>query len=51
MTKAAVSDAELKVKHLREVLKLTAKFINEANKIEEVKYKWLKKKKEIACFI
>jgi len=35
MTKAAASDTELKVKHLREILKLTTKFINEVKKTEE----------------
>ena len=36
MTKVAASDTELKVKHLREILKLTTKFINEAKRTEEV---------------
>lgn len=36
MTTASASDTELKVKHLRELLKLTARLINEAKKTEEV---------------
>ena len=37
VTKAAASDTELKAKHVREILKLTTKFINEAKKTEEVR--------------
>ena len=36
MTTASASDTELKVKQLREILKLTARLINEAKKTEEV---------------
>lgn len=34
LSKAATSDTELKAKHVRELLKLTTKFINEAKKTE-----------------
>jgi len=36
MTKGAESDSEMKVKHVREILKLTTKFINEVKHTEEV---------------
>ena len=36
MATASASDTELKVKQLRELLKLTARLINEAKKTEEV---------------
>ena len=37
MTKGAESDSEMKVKHVREILKLTTKFINEAKHAGEVR--------------
>jgi len=37
MTKGAESDSEMKVKHVREILKLTTKFINEVKHTEEVR--------------
>ena len=37
LSKAATSDTELKAKHVRELLKLTTKFINEAKKTENVR--------------
>ena len=37
MTKGAESESELKVKHLREILKLTTKFINEVKQTGEVR--------------
>lgn len=37
MTKGAESDSEMKVKHVREILKLTTKFINEVKHAEEVR--------------
>lgn len=36
MTKAAESNSDVKIKHLREILKLTTKFINELKHTEEV---------------
>lgn len=40
MTKGAEFDSEMKVKHLREILKLTTKFINEVKHTGEVRI-WL----------
>lgn len=36
MTKVSSSETEMKAKHVREVLKLAARFVNEANKTEEL---------------
>ena len=38
MTKVSSSETEMKAKHVREVLKLAARFVNEANKTEEVMF-------------
>ena len=48
ITKASESDSELKTKHLREILKLTTKFISEVKHTEEVGLSsfFLKKKKK-----
>ena len=37
MTKGAESDSEMKVKHVREILKLTTKFINEVKHTGQVR--------------
>ena len=41
MTKASTPDTDLKAKHLRDLLKLATKFINEAKKTEEVIFYFL----------
>jgi len=38
MTKVSSSETEMKAKHVREVLKLAARFVIEANKTEEVMF-------------
>lgn len=40
MTKVAESDSDVKMRHLREILKLTTKFINEVKNTEEVECSW-----------
>lgn len=40
MTKVAESDSDVKIRHLREILKLTTKFINEVKNTEEVGCSW-----------
>lgn len=38
LRKVSSSETEMKAKHVREVLKLAARFVNEANKTEEVTF-------------